>query len=98
MVNGESSSRQPADVGRIFDDLDKYAGWLGKGVEARRVREDVRALGAALQNGSDTRSVMESLEIDIEKVPHSNVGVLVRKAVRGLRLAVGDGPGAAASS
>ena len=33
-----------ADLGRVLGDLDRYAGWLGRGVEPTRVRDDVKAL------------------------------------------------------
>lgn len=81
---------QTADVSRTLADLDKYAGWLGRGVEPRRVRESVKLLSALIESGGDSLTAMEALEIDIAKVPQGNVAVLLRKAVRGLRLALED--------
>lgn len=82
-----------SDVTRTLADLDKYAGWLGRGVEPRRVREGVKLLSAVIESGSDSQSAMDALEIDIAKVPQGNVAVLLRKAFRGLRLAMEAGRG-----
>ena len=82
----------PTDVSRILDDLDKYAGWLGRGFEPSRVREDVKVLTAVFESGCDMQQAVDTLESDIGKVQSSHVGALLRKAVRGLRLAVAEGP------
>lgn len=81
----------PADVSRILNDLDKYAGWLGRGVEPTRVRGDVKVLTAVFESGRDMQEAVDTLEHDIAKVPSSHVGALLRKAIRGLRLAVAEG-------
>ena len=81
----------PADVSRILNDLGKYAGWLGRGREPTRVREDVKVLTAVFESGCDMQEAVDTLETDIGKVPSSHVGTLLRKAVRGLRLAVAEG-------
>jgi hypothetical protein len=80
-----------ANVSRTLANLDKYAGWLGRGIEPRRVREDVQMISALIDSGCDIQSAVETLEIDIGKVPASHVGALLRKAVRGLRLEMGMG-------
>ena len=76
------------DVRCILSDLDKYAGWLGRGLEPRRVREDVKALTAEFESGCDMRAAVDTLESDIAKMPSSQVGTLLRKAVRNFRLAL----------
>jgi hypothetical protein len=79
------------DVSRILTDLDKYAGWLGRGLEPARVREDVKALTTVFESGCDMQEAVDMLESDIGKMQSSHVGALLRKGVRGLRLAVAEG-------
>jgi hypothetical protein len=78
----------PAHVVGILNDLDKYAGWLGRGLEATRVREAVKLLTAVFESGCDMRHAVDALESDIRKMPSSQVGTLLRKAVRCFRLAI----------
>jgi hypothetical protein len=78
----------PADVRGILNNLDKYAGWLGRGIEPRRVREAVKALTAEFERGCAMRAAVDTLESDLGKMPSSQVGTLLRKAVRDFRLAV----------
>jgi hypothetical protein len=78
----------PADIRGILTNLDKYAGWLGRGPEPTRVREAVKLLTAMFESGCDTRAAADALESDIGRMPSSQVGTLLRKAVRGFRLAV----------
>ena len=66
---------------RILNDLDKYAGWLGRGLERTRVREDVKVLTAVFESGCDMQEAVATLENDIGKVPYSQVGALLRKAL-----------------
>jgi hypothetical protein len=80
-----------ADVSRILNDLDKYAGWLGRGLEPTRVRKDVKVLTAVFESGCDMQEAVDTLENDIGKVPNSHVGALLRKAIRGLRIVVAEG-------
>jgi hypothetical protein len=80
----------PANVLGILNDLDKYAGWLGRGLEATRVREAVKLLTAVFESGCDMRDAVDALESDIGKMPSSQVGTLLRKAVRCFRLAVAN--------
>jgi hypothetical protein len=77
----------PADIRGILNDLDKYAGWLGRGLERTRVREAVKLLTAAFDAGCDMREAVDALESDIGKTPSSQVATLLRKAVRDFRLA-----------
>jgi hypothetical protein len=79
-----------AEVGRILDDLEKYAGWLGRGIESRRVRNDVTALRAIL-GGDDVelQDTVQALVIDISRVPSSSaIRALLHKSVRDLRTVV----------
>ena len=79
------------EIGGILNDLAKYAGWLGRGLERTRVREDVKALTAMFESGCEMQEAVETLETDIGKVPSSQVGGLLRKAIRNLRLSVVEG-------
>jgi hypothetical protein len=80
----------PANVRSILNDLDRYAGWLGRGPEPTRVREAVKVLTAVFESGCDIRDAVDALESDIGKMPSSQVGTLLRKAIRGFRVAVAN--------
>ncbi len=70
----------------LLDDLEKYAGWLRKGVEATRVRDDVRALRAIVDGRcSEFETTADLLEINIRKVPESAIRGILSKALRRLR-------------
>ena len=73
-----------ADVGRVLGDLDRYAGWLGKGIEPARVRDDVKALHAAIESGFDIETIVTSLEGDLRKVSSTSIRALLQKTVRQL--------------
>jgi len=62
-----------ADVGRVLGDLDRYAGWLGRGVEPTRVRDDVKALFAAIESGFDIETIVTALEVDLPAVVRDHV-------------------------
>ena len=73
------------DVDRVLGDLDRYAGWLGRGVEPTRVRDDVKALFAAIESGFDIETIVTALEVDLRKVSSTSIRALLQKTVRLLR-------------
>lgn len=77
----------PADVRGILNDLDKYAGWLGRGAEPARVREAVKWLTAEFESGCDMRDAIDALDSRIVEAGPSRIGTLLRRAVRSVRFA-----------
>jgi hypothetical protein len=90
--NNELAELAATDVNRILTDLEKYAGWLGRGLEPARVREDVKVLTAVFDSGCNIQKAVDTLEGNIGKVQSWHVGTLLRKALRDLRLAVAEEP------
>ncbi len=72
-------------------DLERYAGWLAKGFAPSRVRDGVKALGAAIANDGDVFASAQALEADIDKLGSGGIARLLRQALRSLRVALGHG-------
>lgn len=66
-------------LSRLVSELQRYAGWLAKDHASVAVRASVRALGLAMETGSDTSSWLRALDKDIRRLPS---GGAVRKMIR----------------
>jgi len=73
-------------VSQALGDLERYAGWLAKGLTQTRVRGGVQALGAAIATEGDVLASVQILEADIERLGSGGVPGLMRRALRGLRV------------
>jgi hypothetical protein len=65
--------------------LERYAGWLGKDQVSVAVRADVKALGAAMDAGSETSLLLFTLDQNIGRLPSGDVRKIVRKALTEIR-------------
>jgi hypothetical protein len=72
-------------VGRLLSELQKYAGWLAKDHASVAVRADVRALGEAMDTGSETASWLQVLDKDIERLPSGGIRKMLRRALGEIR-------------
>ena len=72
-------------LGRLLSELQKYAGWLAKDHASVAVRADVRALGEAMDTGSETASWLEVLHKDIERLPSGGIRKMLRRALGEIR-------------
>jgi len=67
-------------------DLERYAGWLARGAGPARVREGVKAIGAALANDGDVLAAVQELQAEVDKLGSGGVAGLLRQALRTLRV------------
>lgn len=65
--------------------LERYAGWLGKDQVSVAVRADVKALGAAMDAGGETSSLLFTLDKNVGRLPSGDVRKIVRKALTQIR-------------
>ena len=75
-------------VHRLFEGLEKYAGWLGKDFASRSVRDGVKALGTAIDGGGAVAATLLALEVNIDRLHMSHMRPLFRQTVRSLRTAL----------
>ncbi len=69
--------------------LERYAGWLPKGFAPSRVRDGIKALGAAIAAEGNVFACAQTLEEDVNKLGSGGIATLLRNALRSLRRALG---------
>ena len=74
---------------RPLSDLERYAGWLAKDHVSVAVRADVKALGAAMDVGSETSLLLLTLDKDIGRLPSGDVRKMLRRALGEIRAVLG---------
>ncbi len=72
-----------------FADLEKYAGWLARGAVQTQVRDDVKALGAALEDGNEIAECLRTLAMSVDKLGTGGIQGLLKKTLRKLCLELG---------
>ena len=72
-------------LGRLLSELQRYAGWLAKDHASVAVRAGVRALGEAMDTGSETASCLQVLDKDIERLPSGGIRKMLRRALGEIR-------------
>jgi hypothetical protein len=72
-------------LGRLLSELQRYAGWLAKDHASVAVRADVRALGDAMDAGSETAPWLLVLDKDIERLPSGGIRKMLRRALVEIR-------------
>jgi hypothetical protein len=77
------------DLQSSYDSLQRYAGWLGRDRASGTVRADVRALGAAIEEGGDASALLLTLEADIARLPGGDMRKLLRVTAGHVRHALG---------
>jgi hypothetical protein len=72
-------------LGRLLSELQRYAGWLAKDHASVAVRADVRALGEAMDAGSETAPWLLVLDKDIDRLPSGGIRKMLRRALVEIR-------------
>jgi hypothetical protein len=72
-------------LGRLLAELQRYAGWLAKDHASVAVRADVRALGEAMDAGSETASWLQVLDKDLDRLPSGGIRKMLRRALGEIR-------------
>ena len=81
---GDSETHVDA-IGRLMAELERYAGWLAKDHASVAVRADVRALGAAVDAGTDTLMLLQALDKDLERLVSGGVRKMLRRSLGEIR-------------
>jgi hypothetical protein len=77
------------ELQRPLSNLERYAGWLVKDHVSVAVRADVHALGAAMDVGHETSTLLLTLDKDIGRLPSGDIRKMLRKALGELRAVLG---------
>ena len=73
----------------LYDELERYAGWLDRERKSVTVRKDVLALGAAIETGSDPSPLLQTLDLSLARLPSSEVRKMLLAASKRFRFAIG---------
>jgi hypothetical protein len=74
----------------LYSTLQRYAGWLDRERTSRTVREDVKALGAAIDTCADPSPLLLALDTSIARLPSGDVRKMLRVAVGHMRRALAE--------
>jgi hypothetical protein len=75
---------------QLYDTLQRYAGWLDRERPSVMVRADVRALGAAIATCADPLPLLQSLDINIARLPGGELRKMLRVAAGQMRRALAE--------
>jgi len=71
-----------------YDTLQRYAGWLDRDRTSAMVRADVQALRAAIETRADPSAVLQSLDVNIARLPGGDLRKMLRTAAGDMRRAL----------
>jgi len=71
-----------------YDTLHRYAGWLDRERTSVMVRADVQALGSAIEKRADPWAVLQSLDVNIARLPGGGLRKMLRIAASEMRRAL----------
>ena len=72
-------------AGQLLSALQRYAGWLSKDHVSVAVRADVRALGEAMDTGTDTLDCLQTLDKDLDRLVSGGVRKMLRRVLGEMR-------------
>ena len=75
-------------VTELYNTLQRYAGWLDRERPSTLVRADVQALGAALDSSADPLPALQSLDMNISRLPGGDLRKMLRVVVGRMRRAL----------
>lgn len=85
MDRGSADALKP-----LYDTLQRYAGWLDRERSSVMVRADVKALGVAIESSADPSTLLQSLDINIARLPGGGLRKMLRGAADQLRRALAE--------
>ena len=74
----------------LYDTLHRYAGWLDRERTSAMVRADVKALGVAIESRADPSTLLQSLDVNIARLPGGGLRKMLRAAADQLRRALAE--------
>lgn len=95
MPNATHDSGPPtgASTDQLLDELERYAGWLGKDARCSRLRASVKELVEAVAGGAETSTLLTNLQADLKGVGSSAITPLLRRTLQRLRVELGHPSG-----
>lgn len=73
----------------LHDNLQRYSGWLGRERTSAMVRADVEALGAAIEARADASLLLQSLDINLARLPKGECRKMLLIVAGQMRTALG---------
>ena len=64
----------------LYETLHRYAGWLDRERQSVAVRNDVLAIGIALETGVDPGTLLLTLDADLKRLPSGEVRRMLKAA------------------
>ena len=64
----------------LYETLHRYAGWLDRERQSVMVRNDVLAIGVAIETGMDPAPLLRTLDADLARLPSGEVRKMLRAA------------------
>jgi hypothetical protein len=90
MNNASAAITDPQTVKTAYDTLHRYAGWLDRERQSVAVRNDVLAVGVAIEAGTDPELPLQALDADLKRLPNGEVRKMLRAASATFRRALDD--------
>ena len=92
MSNVTQDSARPANARTqlLLEELQRYAGWLGKDSRCTRLRASVKALDVAITSGKGVQGAILSVQAAIKGVGSGAITPLLRRTMQKLRAELGD--------
>jgi len=75
---------------RLYDTLQRYAGWLDRERTSVMVRADVEALGTAINTCADPWPPLQALDTNIARLPSGELRKLLRIVASEMRRALAE--------
>ncbi|MBI2835195.1 MAG: hypothetical protein HYX76_12290 [Acidobacteria bacterium] len=73
---------------QLHGTLQRYAGWLDRERTSVMVRADVRALGIAIDTCADPTPLLQTLDVNIARLPSGELRKMLRAAAGQIRRAL----------
>ncbi len=78
----ESGRMSNEGTQKLLEELQRYAGWLGKDERSLRLRASVKSLGLAIASDREVPSAILSVEANIQRLGSGAIVPLLRSTVR----------------
>jgi hypothetical protein len=74
----------------LYDTLHRYAGWLDRERQSAAVRNDVLAIGIALETGVDPGALLLTLDANLKRLPSGEVRKMLKAASARIHCALAE--------
>ena len=78
----ESGQASNEGFQQLLEELQRYAGWLGKDVRSSRLRTSVKSLGLAISSGEEVPAAILRVQVDIKGLGSGAIVPLLRGTMR----------------